>query len=1148
MNPDQRRSDPADAGSVSLTGLLTERPASRMDEVRIFASLRGPGQPLTTWIRDLLRTGETTTLRAIARDTLPLHTLLHDNVASHVRVTGLDQPFAPNEAAPVNALRAMAFLGLALADDAAFVEDNLSTGMSWLRAANTFIPDGTAWSPTILPVSAHQDRVAHLAEILRRDPHLAAALSWLLHLDDARITRVSGPGMPVLLDSGNRGREATLRLTTTSHLPPLLAPDPQTMSLFSADEDFRRSLANAWAQDGARIDQAVLWSLEDADGPVERVIDRSLGAAFAVLLDELRRTGRPIKGPLTVRRLRSHTAVVGGIDRRGRLEPASGYASKFAAETMATRVVVPASDVAAAQQHAEGRDIEVVAAENYKAAARRCRARDRRALLRLAAVVAAVALVLAGASAGVAFWLQGTVSDQQRTVSEQQREAEARRLLDEAAAQRETDPQLALKLGLAAHQLAPSSATSTSLAGTLAGADHSRRLTGHDTPVTGLSFSPDGRTLATIDDVGTVSLWDTEKLARPVGEPKADDASAVEFAGDGKLLAIGGYDGVGLWDVADPAHPRELGVAAAEGIGTLSALAFAPDGQSLAGVTDDGFVASWDISDSARPRVVDTERAKGADEVIALAFAQDGRTLATVSFAGDMTLWSRTSSGGLSVPTIVSAADLGTVTAVAFNRDADTIAIASDDQQAGGTFALWDIEDPTSPVPIGEPISLSGPVTALAFDPEGDTLATSLGPQVILWDVADPDFVSALVVFEGRGNPVDVLRFSPTGERLASAGGQGSVEVWNTAHPPDFLTLPGIQLVEAAAFGATSVLATGSIEVGETNSRLRLWDIAEPGRPARLGPPLTSPTDFVAEVAYSPNGTTAAAITTQLEEGGDKVALVDTSDPDRPRTIGRPLAGHTGHVDQVVFSADGKTMAISAYSEARKSGSVTLWRTTNPAQPTLVGNLPGDYLPIDLNVTGTILAAATPDPHNGTDSVVLIDTSDPKQSRRISLPETGQNDPVNAIKYGKENILAAASGTGVVLWDVTDPGHPRQLGHTTNPAEVTSIAFDPTQRVLATADKEGRTILWDITEPSNPQQLGEPIISHSDPITSVSFSDDGDTFVTVDEEHATMVWDLTELNEILRNPKNLACDRSGGFTKSEWARYVKVAYEPTCTN
>jgi len=88
-----------------------------------------------------------------------------------------------------------------------------------------------------------------------------------------------------------------------------------------------------------------------------------------------------------------------------------------------------------------------------------------------------------------------------------------------------------------------------------------RTLSGHTEEVYSVAFAPDGKTLASGSDDGTVKLWDvaTGREVRTLSghaavrtlDGSSSWVSSVAFSPDGRILASGSVDNtVKLWDVA----------------------------------------------------------------------------------------------------------------------------------------------------------------------------------------------------------------------------------------------------------------------------------------------------------------------------------------------------------------------------------------------------------------------------------------------------------------------------------------------------------------------------------------------------------------------------------------------------------------------
>ena len=265
-------------------------------------------------------------------------------------------------------------------------------------------------------------------------------------------------------------------------------------------------------------------------------------------------------------------------------------------------------------------------------------------------------------------------------------------------------------------------------------------------PVRALTFSHDGKTLASSDRGGNIQLWD------PIGGKKRETIRAenkgidgLAFWTDSTTLTSVHYDSLKQWDITTgkqlAAHTillsRSGGSGRSFGKGTgfgIDALAFTPDSKRLIvrGITSEGTYKVWDIKTCSPPHLL--------SEIVYQ-------------------------------PGIVAISPDGNI--IASSNDKDTTVYLWN-SNTGNQLATFNVSEPNNWIgKLSRKFKGDNSVLSIAFTPNGKTLAIgNKHKEVELWDVVSQQRIKIL---KGHRHAVCKLAFSSDGTIIASGDVKGKI-------------------------------------------------------------------------------------------------------------------------------------------------------------------------------------------------------------------------------------------------------------------------------------------------------------------------------------------------------------------------------------
>jgi WD40 repeat protein/DNA-binding SARP family transcriptional activator len=460
-----------------------------------------------------------------------------------------------------------------------------------------------------------------------------------------------------------------------------------------------------------------------------------------------------------------------------------------------------------------------------------------------------------------------------------------------------------------------SSSVPTATVVDVASGDEVFALGGHLHPISDISWSPDGESIATASFDASTGIFDAHTGSRRLATGTGSSVYAVDWSPDAARVVTGHVDGTArLWNLARGGAQELATLSGQDTRKGVAGVAFSPDGTRVL-TGDAGITAAlvWDVSIAGTAELANLPAVAVANG--AVDFTSDGRQLVASSAAGSVTVWDGRSftplrtvgvpSGASSEPApgyqapLVSGAD---VFSLDVSPDDRLVAVARSD----GSVRVWDMVTGRDAFTVD-----AGPARApfiyIAWSPGGDLLAivandgrtgraTVVDRSGRVLAVLQQEFGTAISqpTFTHHSEQI-VMTLLPTGPPVPDEDTE--VVSW------DWRTGDVVPIIDTPAFGALlsptgHLVATTSPQVTPTGpgETVEVWDPATGQRVATL----KGNTGGVLGLAFSADGSRLAT--------GSLDGTVRIWDPSSGEQL-LVLRGHYSAVFSVAFSPDGSRLA-----------------------------------------------------------------------------------------------------------------------------------------------------------------------------------------------------------------------------------------------
>ena len=587
-------------------------------------------------------------------------------------------------------------------------------------------------------------------------------------------------------------------------------------------------------------------------------------------------------------------------------------------------------------------------------------------------------------------------------------------------------------------------------------------FSGHRDIVNSVSFSPDGKLIASASSDTTIKIWQPNGRLITTLKGHQDSVIDVAFSPSDEIIASVSEDKkIKLWNYHGTLLRTLVGHQ-----GGIHKVAFSPDGAIIATASGDKTVRLWS-SQGKLLQVLNHTR-----EILTVVFAPDGKIIATGDRDGIVRLWDQ--SGNLIRS--FRAHDLP-IRGLDFSPDQKTIVTGGDDKLA----KTWTLDGKLLQTFSG----YAAPVTGVEFSPDGKIIGTSSWDDTVkLWHL-EGTLHSELKGHTGR---VWRLAWSPDGSRIATAGWDNVVKLWQIQDPL-VKTFSGHQ---ATILSVTFDPQGTYIATASDDQTVKIWRLD--------GTLVTNFTEHNAEVydvTFSHDGNLIASSSLDATV---KLWRLDG-------TVVSTLRDHDSPINDIDFFPDDQTLVSTGFDKT-----IRFWKLQYVAdqlqviRQRIVDAHQAIVTTVDISKDGSLIATVSHDRY--------LKLWHPNGDRIRSIAADTIGLKTVAISPDKQVIATGGKDQNIKLWTIEGKLINTLEGHQ---AIILDVEFSPDGSKIASASADKTIKIW-----NREGELLTTLRGHQGRVWNIDFSPDGKQIVSVAEDKKVKLWDLERILSI--DPFQYGCD------------------------